>query len=145
MDNITKPTWYYNNGKASVGPLDYAEQQDLSIEAHAVVKYITRAGRKPGNTALKDLKQAKFYLDRMIERLVRVEAIPISAYYDPLLKMGLTNRRIGPTDRRKCQDFHNQYTRRTTRMMEREAGETGRRKTDVVRYSRLPHCEKEGC
>lgn len=67
-DPITKPAWYYNKGKANTGPLDYAEQQDLGIDAHAIVKYVTRAGRKPGNTALKDLKQARFYLERMIAK-----------------------------------------------------------------------------
>ena len=68
LDPVTKPGWYYNNGKADVGPLDYAEQQDLSIEQHAIIKYVTRSGRKPGNTALKDYKQALFYLNRLIEK-----------------------------------------------------------------------------
>jgi hypothetical protein len=65
-DPIVRPAYYYNDGKADVGPLDYAEQQELSIKQHAVIKYTTRAGRKPGNTALKDYKQAQFYLNRLI-------------------------------------------------------------------------------
>jgi len=66
LDEFNGPAHYYNFGKANVGPLDYAEQQELSISQHAVIKYVTRAGRKKGNTALKDYKQAKFYLERLI-------------------------------------------------------------------------------
>jgi hypothetical protein len=75
-DPITRPSWYYNRGKATMGPLDYAVEQDLNIAQHAVVKYITRAGRKPGNSALKDYKQAKFYLDWLI---AAQEAAPAAA------------------------------------------------------------------
>lgn len=33
------------------------------------VKYIARTGKKPGADALEDLKKARWYLDREIERL----------------------------------------------------------------------------
>lgn len=32
-----------------------------------VVKYIFRAGKKPGNTRLSDYQKAKFYIDKLIE------------------------------------------------------------------------------
>jgi hypothetical protein len=66
LNNITKPAWYFNGGKAELGPFDFSIQQELGIAAFNVIKYTTRAGRKPGNTALKDYKQAKFYLERLI-------------------------------------------------------------------------------
>lgn len=36
-----------------------------------VVKYVSRAGRKPGEAELKDLKKARWYLDHEIQRLER--------------------------------------------------------------------------
>lgn len=33
------------------------------------VKYISRAGKKPGNSELQDLRKARWYIDREIQRL----------------------------------------------------------------------------
>lgn len=40
-----------------------------------VVKYIARAGKKHGNSALQDLKKAQFYLERRIEGMTDVIGI----------------------------------------------------------------------
>lgn len=120
LDNFTKPGWYYNSGKAGVGPLDYAEQQDLNVAQHAIIKYTTRAGRKPGNPALKDYKQALFYLNYLIEQEQRKQ-------------YGLPpDKRIGPADRRKC--FGDGM---------RRDGRKGRRTSDIVGYWERPLCSED--
>lgn len=44
------------------------EAKDLTFHTGNVVKYILRAGRKPGTTYVEDLKKAAWYLQREIER-----------------------------------------------------------------------------
>lgn len=131
-DPITKPDYYYNFGKAVVGPLDYAEQQDLGIDAHAIVKYVTRAGRKPGNTALKDLKQAMFYLKRMIEK-----EQPGSFTTEG----GWGEKRTGLVDRRICQDEQGAEEG----LYRRRGPGVGRRSTDKIPYGQLPSCDELRC
>jgi hypothetical protein len=43
--------------------------ENMSFPRGSVVKYVVRAGRKPGEDELKDLKKARDYLDREITRL----------------------------------------------------------------------------
>lgn len=50
-------------------PLDVIIAWSLPYCLGNVVKYIARAGRKPGESALDDLQKARVYLDREIERL----------------------------------------------------------------------------
>jgi len=45
------------------------EAWDLGFCLGNVVKYISRAGKKPGEAVLKDLKKARWYLDREISRI----------------------------------------------------------------------------
>lgn len=73
LDNINRPAWYFNNGKAEIGPYDFCKQQELGIEAFNIIKNVTRAGRKPGDSPLKDLKEARFFLDRLIEHEEMIE------------------------------------------------------------------------
>lgn len=42
---------------------------DLGFCLGNAVKYIARAGKKPGASSLEDLKKARWYLDYLIERL----------------------------------------------------------------------------
>lgn len=42
---------------------------DLPFPIDNIFKYIWRAGRKEGNTLIRDLKKARFYLDRYIQEL----------------------------------------------------------------------------
>ena len=45
------------------------EAWDLGFCLGNVVKYISRAGKKPGEAMLKDLRKARWYLDREISRI----------------------------------------------------------------------------
>jgi hypothetical protein len=47
--------------------IDIAER--LNFNRGNVVKYVARAGRKHGESAIDDLKKARVYLDREIERI----------------------------------------------------------------------------
>ena len=49
-------------------PLSVIQDWELNFALGNVVKYIARAGRKPGNPALQDLEKAQVYLDREIKR-----------------------------------------------------------------------------
>lgn len=42
---------------------------DLNFELGNAVKYISRAGKKPGTVAIMDLMKARWYLDAEIARL----------------------------------------------------------------------------
>lgn len=48
---------------------DVIEAFELNFNRGAVVKYMARAGRKPGNDALLDLLKAREHLNREIARL----------------------------------------------------------------------------
>ena len=65
-DNKTSPS-HYTSGDVHL--IDITEQ--LSFCAGNAVKYIFRAGKKPGESTLDDLLKAKWYLDRMIENEAR--------------------------------------------------------------------------
>lgn len=45
------------------------EEWDLGFNLGNAVKYISRAGRKPGTPYVEDLRKAAFYLQREIERV----------------------------------------------------------------------------
>lgn len=49
------------------------EAWDLGFRLGSVIKYISRAGRKDGNTMLSDLKKAQFYLNREVTVLEAAE------------------------------------------------------------------------
>lgn len=64
-DNVNHPAHYqgFSNGAEVI---DITE--NLTFNLGNVVKYVARAGRKTDDP-LEDLKKAKFYLEREIERL----------------------------------------------------------------------------
>ena len=49
-------------------PIDVIEGWGLNFCLGNVIKYVARAGRKPGADAVNDLEKARFYLDREITR-----------------------------------------------------------------------------
>lgn len=69
-DNVNHPSHYCG----SIEVIDFIEAYDLGFHLGNVVKYISRAGHKEDTSmsieekALEDLKKAKFYLDREIQR-----------------------------------------------------------------------------
>ena len=77
---IKKGTYEYEYGKPSdkqiggshykdcvIQPVDYIVKNNLDFLEGNIVKYISRYDQKGG---VKDLKKAKFYLDKLIEREV---------------------------------------------------------------------------
>lgn len=72
-DEINKPA-HYNNHPSGVECIEIAEHHDYCIGN--VIKYCWRAGRKVQGNALeselKDLRKARWYLDRKIARLERL-------------------------------------------------------------------------
>ena len=68
---IEKPEHYCKGRKYE--PKDVIRDWDLNFNLGNVVKYISRNGRKAGETVLKDLLKAKQYLDFEIEAIVKGE------------------------------------------------------------------------
>lgn len=64
-DNINHPPHY--SGKIEV--IDFIEDQKLNFHRGNVVKYVARAGKKDPNTEIEDLKKARWYLTREIEKM----------------------------------------------------------------------------
>ena len=54
-------------------PIEVIENWGLDFHLANVLKYISRAGKKEGESELKDLEKAKVYLERKIEKLIDVE------------------------------------------------------------------------
>lgn len=55
--------------KAKVQPIDLIEAQQLNFNRGNVIKYVSRAGKKEGESELKDLEKALYYLEREINLL----------------------------------------------------------------------------
>lgn len=64
-DSIDHPPHYSAGG---VEAIDVIEAWGLGFHLGNVVKYVSRAGRKPSADAVEDLKKARWYLDRFIEQ-----------------------------------------------------------------------------
>jgi Protein of unknwon function (DUF3310) len=54
----------------------WEEMFGLGFRALNVIKYLTRAGRKPGTGGLTDLRKAQWYLEREIEKRYPDDAEP---------------------------------------------------------------------
>lgn len=65
-NNVNHPS-HYNDGEIEV--IDYIEDKKLNFHLGNVVKYVSRAGKKCADKEIEDLKKAKWYLDRYIEKL----------------------------------------------------------------------------
>lgn len=66
-DNVSHPPHYANGWSNGAEVIDLTEH--LSFCAGNVVKYVCRAGRKDPDKHVEDLKKARWYLDREIERV----------------------------------------------------------------------------
>lgn len=70
MNNISHPE-HYTQGKIEC--IDYIQDKNLNFCLGNVVKYVTRAGLKDGNSRLQDLQKARQYLDfEIAEELKKV-------------------------------------------------------------------------
>lgn len=67
IDPINHPKHY----TLDVEPIDVIEAWRLGFHLGNVVKYIARAGRKTEDPT-EDLKKARWYLDRYIQRLEKI-------------------------------------------------------------------------
>ncbi len=65
MSDPTRPGHYT---RLAPEPLAVIEAWGLGFHLGNVIKYVARAGHKPGAEALDDLRKAAFYLDRDIAR-----------------------------------------------------------------------------
>lgn len=63
--NNTTPSHY----QGSTQPIDLINAQNLNFNLGNVVKYVCRAGKKQGESNLKDLEKAKDYINYEIKRL----------------------------------------------------------------------------
>lgn len=64
FDEINHPSHY---NQTTLQPIEVVETWGLGFHLGLVVKYLCRAGKKPGNSELKDLRKARWYLDRYIK------------------------------------------------------------------------------
>ena len=63
IDMVNHPRHYSSHG---IEPIDYIESHNLNFNLGNVIKYVSRAPFK--GTELEDLKKAKWYLEREINR-----------------------------------------------------------------------------
>ena len=66
--NVQHPI-YYGGADDPYEAIKVSEAWNLGFHLGNTVKYISRAGKKDGNSATQDLKKALFYLNREIELL----------------------------------------------------------------------------
>lgn len=66
--NVQHPI-YYGGADDPYEAIKVIEAWNLGFHLGNTVKYISRAGKKDGNSATQDLKKALFYLNRKIELL----------------------------------------------------------------------------
>lgn len=65
-DPVNHPS-HYTDGKIEV--IDFIEDKKLNFHLANAVKYISRAGKKDPSKEIEDLKKARWYLDRYIQKL----------------------------------------------------------------------------
>jgi Protein of unknwon function (DUF3310). len=69
-EEVNHPAHYQLQGGVEV--IDLVEH--LSFNIGNAIKYLCRAGNKPGVDLMTDLKKARWYIDREMERIARQNA-----------------------------------------------------------------------
>lgn len=69
VDQSVQHPIYYGGADDPYEAIKVIEAWNLGFHLGNTVKYISRAGKKDGNSATQDLKKALFYLNREIELL----------------------------------------------------------------------------
>lgn len=64
---------YYRGGKYE--PIDVIQDWKLNFCLGNVVKYVARAGKKTGNSAVQDLQKAKRYLEYELEEIQKCQKL----------------------------------------------------------------------
>lgn len=67
-DAVNNPS-HYGGSDNAYEAIKVIEAWGLGFCLGNTVKYISRAGKKPGESDIKDLKKARWYIDREISRL----------------------------------------------------------------------------
>lgn len=70
MSDIINHPAHYNVGK--IEAIDVIDDWDLGFCLGNTIKYIARAGHKDPNSTIEDLKKAKWYIDRHIQNLEKM-------------------------------------------------------------------------
>ena len=73
MENVNNPA-HYGGKDNPYEAIKVIEAWDLGFCLGNTVKYISRAGKKGGNSELQDLEKAKWYLDRQISNLKETQS-----------------------------------------------------------------------
>lgn len=63
-DKIKNPEHYTQGG---IEPIDYIRTHNMNFCLGNVIKYVTRAGKKQGESAIDDLLKAKQYIEFELE------------------------------------------------------------------------------
>jgi len=77
-EKVDRPA-HYNGKNGVITVIDIIEDYDLGFSLGNVIKYGLRAGRKPGEDGLDDLKKARWYLDREIQRIQQEKSLAVAA------------------------------------------------------------------
>ena len=64
-DTVNHPS-HYNQHPAGIECIDVVEHMNFNLGN--AIKYIWRAGLKPGSTSIRDLEKAQWYVNREIQR-----------------------------------------------------------------------------
>lgn len=72
--NVQHPI-YYGGADDPYEAIKVIEAWNLGFHLGNTVKYISRSGKKDGNSATQDLKKALFYLNREIELLEKQDQV----------------------------------------------------------------------
>lgn len=70
---------YYKMGDPTYEPIKVIQAWGLPFTLGCVLKYVARAGKKPGNPRLADLEKAKWYIEREIAAARASDAPPAQA------------------------------------------------------------------
>lgn len=68
----TSPKYYTDQGQYA--PNLIIEHYDLNFHLGNTLKYVLRAGKKPGESKLDDLRKAQWYLNRQVELEEQLDA-----------------------------------------------------------------------
>ena len=69
LETVDHPEHY--GGDTTHEAIKVIEAWDLNFNLGSALKYIRRAGKKPGAETLEDLKKARWYVNREVERRER--------------------------------------------------------------------------
>lgn len=72
--NVQHPI-YYGGADDPYEAIKVIEAWNLGFHLGNTVKYISRAGKKDGNSATQDLRKAMFYLNREVELLEKQDQV----------------------------------------------------------------------